>query len=54
MAGAAAKDWLVTAGLPSRLTGHDGRVRDLNGWPAAAGAPVPVPAASHVYAGGPR
>ena len=54
VAGAAAKDWLVTAGLPSRLTGHDGRVRDLNGWPAAAGAPVPVPAASHVYAGGPR
>jgi FAD:protein FMN transferase len=54
VAGAAAKDWLVTAGLPSRLTGHDGRVRDLNGWPAAAGAPVPVPAASHVYAGGLR
>jgi len=54
VAGAAAEDWLVTAGLPSRLTGHDGRVRDLNGWPAAAGAPVPVPAGSHVYAGGPR
>ena len=54
VAGAAAKDWLVTAGLPSRLTGHDGRVRDLNGWPAAAGAPVPVSAGSHVYAGGPR
>jgi len=54
VAGAAAEDWLVTAGLPSRLTGHDGRVRDLNGWPAAAGAPVPVPAGSHVYTGGPR
>ena len=54
VAGAAAEDWLVTADLPSRLTGHDGRVRDLNGWPAATGAPVPVPAGSHVYAGGPR
>jgi FAD:protein FMN transferase len=54
VAGAAAEDWLVAAGLPSRLTGHDGRVRDLNGWPAAAGAPVPVPAGSHVYAGRPR
>jgi thiamine biosynthesis lipoprotein len=54
VAGAAAEDWLVGAGLPSRLTGHDGRVRDLNGWPSAAGAPVPVPAGSHVYAAGPR
>ena len=58
VAGAGAEDWLVMTGLPVRLTGHDGRVRDLNGWPAAAGAPVPVPAASHVYshvyAGGPR
>ena len=54
VAGAAAEDWLVTAGLPSRLTGHDGRVCDLNGWPAAAGALVPVPAGSHVYAGEPR
>jgi FAD:protein FMN transferase len=54
VAGAAAQDWLVTAGLPARLTGHDGRVCDLNGWPAADGAPVPLPARSHVYAGGPR
>ena len=54
VAGAGAEDWLVITGLPARLTGHDDRVRDLNGWPAAAGAPVPVPAASHVYAGGPR
>jgi len=54
VAGAAAEDWLVAAGLPSRLTGHDRRVRDLNGWPAAAGAPVPVPVGSHVYAGWPR
>ena len=48
------EDWLVATGLPSRLTGHDGRVRDLNGWPAGAGAAVPVPAGSQVYAGGPR
>jgi thiamine biosynthesis lipoprotein len=57
VAGAGAEDWLVAAGLPAQLTGHDGRVRDLNGWPgpeAAAGAPVPVPAGGHVYAGGPR
>ena len=57
VAGAAAEDWLASAGLPARLTGHDGRVRGLNGWPgpqAAAGAPVPVPRGSHVYAGGPR
>ena len=52
-----AEEWLAATGLPARLTGHDGRVRALNGWPgpeAAAGAPVPVPAGSRVYAGGPR
>jgi FAD:protein FMN transferase len=54
VAGPAAEDWLAAAGLPARLTGHDGRVRDLNGWPTAAGAPVPVPAASYVYARRPR
>ena len=56
VAGAAAEDWLATAGLPARLTGHDGRVRDLNGWPgpeAGAWAPVPTAADSHVYAAGP-
>ena len=56
VAGAAAEDWLATAVLPARLTGHDGRVRDLNGWPgpaAGAGAPVPTAAGSHVYAAGP-
>lgn len=56
VAGAAAEDWLAAAGLPARLTGHDGRVRGLNGWPgpeAGAGAPVPAAAGSHVYAGGP-
>ena len=54
VAGPGAEDWLAEAGLPARLTGHDGRLRDLNGWPATAGAPVPVPADSYVYAGGPR
>ena len=57
VAGAAAEDWLVATGLPARLTGHDGRVRGLNGWPGrqiAAGGPIPVPAGSRVYAGGPR
>jgi FAD:protein FMN transferase len=53
VAGATAPDWLATAGLAARLTGHDGRVLDLNGWPGAAGARVPVPAGSRVYAGGP-
>jgi thiamine biosynthesis lipoprotein len=54
VAGARAQDWLTTAGLPARLTGHDGRVRRLGGWPAGDGAPVPVPRGSHVYPGGPR
>jgi thiamine biosynthesis lipoprotein len=55
VAGAAAEDWLATAGLPARLTGRDGRVRDLNGWPgpeAGAWAPVPTTVGSHVYAAG--
>jgi FAD:protein FMN transferase len=54
VAGARAPDWLATAGLPARLTGHDGQVRRLGGWPAGDGRPVPVPRGSHVYAGGPR
>jgi len=54
VAGARAVDWLAAAGLPARLTGHDGRVRRLAGWPAGDGRPVPVPWGSHVYAGGPR
>ena len=54
VAGARAAELLAATGLPARLTGHDGRVRDLNGWPAGAGAAVPVPAGSHVYAGGLR
>jgi thiamine biosynthesis lipoprotein len=54
VAGARAQDWLATTGLPARLTGHDGRVLRLGGWPASDGRSVPVPPGSHVYAGGPR
>jgi thiamine biosynthesis lipoprotein len=54
VAGARARDWLTAAGLPARLTGYDGRVRRLGGWPAGNGRPVPVPPGSHVYGGGPR
>ena len=54
VAGARAQDWLAAAGLPARLTGHDGRVRRLGGWPVGDGRPVPVPPGSHVHAGGPR
>ena len=54
VAGARAQDWLTAAGLPARLTGHDGLVRRLGGWPAGDGAPVPVPRGSHVYPGGLR
>ena len=49
MAGDRAAGWLAAAGLPARLTGHDGRVRRLGGWPAGDGRPVPVTRGSHVY-----
>ena len=51
VAGPQAQDWLTAAGVAARLVGHDGEVRCLGGWPAAAGRPVPVPSGSHVYAG---
>jgi thiamine biosynthesis lipoprotein len=57
VAGAGAEEWLAATGLPARLTGHDGRVRALNGWPGpetVGGTPVPVPAGSRVYAGARR
>ena len=54
VAGGRAQDWLTAAGLPARMTGHDGRVCRLGGWPAVGGRPVPVPPGSRVYAGGPR
>jgi thiamine biosynthesis lipoprotein len=54
VAGAEAQDWLTAAGLSARLTGHDGRVRRLGGWPVGDGRPVPVPRGSRVYSGEPR
>ena len=51
VAGGRAQDWLAAAGLPARLTGHDGRVCRLGGWPAGDGRPVPVPPGSRVSAG---
>ena len=54
VAGGRAQDWLTAAGLPARMTGHDGRVCRLGGWPAGDGRPVSVPPGSRVYAGGPR
>jgi thiamine biosynthesis lipoprotein len=54
VAGVRAVDWLAPAGLPARMTGYDGRVCRLGGWPAGDGRAVPVPPGSHVYARGPR
>jgi FAD:protein FMN transferase len=51
VAGARAPEWLTAAGLPARLTGHDGQVRCLGGWPTATGGAVPVRSGCHVYAG---
>ena len=44
VAGKQAPGWLATQGLPARLVGHDGSVRLLGGWPAAAGGLLEVPA----------
>jgi thiamine biosynthesis lipoprotein len=55
IAGTGAETWLARAGLPARLTGHDGRVRCLGGWPERDGARLPVPTVTRVYGGaGPR
>jgi thiamine biosynthesis lipoprotein len=51
VAGPDAADWLAGTGLPARLTGYDGRVLLLGGWPAAAGERLPRLAGSHVYRG---
>ena len=56
VAGKQAPGWLATQGLPARLVGHDGSVRLLGGWPAAAGGPLEVPAVRRMPAaagGGP-
>jgi thiamine biosynthesis lipoprotein len=56
VAGEQAPGWLAAQGLPARLVGHDGSVRLLGGWPAAAGGPLEVPAVRRMPAaagGGP-
>jgi FAD:protein FMN transferase len=52
VAGRDAEAWLARTRLPARLTSHDGAVRLLGGWPAAAGAPLPGPLSSRLPAGG--
>jgi thiamine biosynthesis lipoprotein len=54
VAGEQAEQWLATTCLPARLVAHDGTVRRLGGWPAAAGATLPIPPGSHVYGGAAR
>jgi thiamine biosynthesis lipoprotein len=49
VAGAAAEEWLASAGLPSRLVTHDGEVRYTGGWPDADGGRIDSPSGSHVY-----
>ncbi len=44
VAGRDARAWLTRPGLPARLTGHDGGVLLLGGWPGADGGQVPEPA----------
>jgi FAD:protein FMN transferase len=51
VAGPDAELWLASTGLPARLTGCDGRVRLLGGWPAAAGERLPRLAGTQVYRG---
>jgi thiamine biosynthesis lipoprotein len=47
--GAAAQEWLASAGLPARLVTHDGQVRYAGGWPDADGGRIDIPPGSHVY-----
>jgi thiamine biosynthesis lipoprotein len=49
VAGAAAEEWLASAGLPARLVTHDGKVRYAGGWPDADGGRIGIPPGSHVY-----
>lgn len=49
VAGAAAQEWLASAGLPARLVTHDGAVRYAGGWPEADGGRIDSPPGSHVY-----
>jgi thiamine biosynthesis lipoprotein len=49
VAGAAAEEWLASAGLPARLVTHNGQVRYAGGWPQADGGRIDSPPGSHVY-----
>jgi FAD:protein FMN transferase len=49
VAGAAAEEWLASAGLPARLVSHDGEVRCTGGWPDADDGRIGSPSGSHVY-----
>jgi FAD:protein FMN transferase len=49
IAGAAAQEWLASAGLQARLVTHDGQVRYTGGWPDADGGRIDIPHGSHVY-----
>jgi len=46
VAGEDALGWLVAAGLPARLIGHDGRIARAGGWPQTDDGRVDPPAAS--------
>ncbi len=48
VAGADAAAWLAGTGLPARLTGHDGTVRLLGGWPDASVGRLPEPPVAEV------
>jgi FAD:protein FMN transferase len=48
VAGAAAEEWLASAGLPARLVTRDGQVRYAGGWPDADGGRIGIPP-GHAY-----
>ena len=49
VAGAAAEQWLASAGLPARLVSHNGEVRYAGRWPETEGGRIDIPSGSHVY-----
>ena len=49
VAGAAAREWLASTGLPARLVSHDGEVRYVGRWPETDGGRIDIPSGSQVY-----
>jgi thiamine biosynthesis lipoprotein len=49
VAGAAAEEWLASAGLPARLVTRHGDVRYTGGWPDADGGRINISPGSQVY-----